>query len=991
MFNKKGQSIIELLIVMALAALLLPPVFTGFMSSRDGRAQQKQRLSATALFKQTEEQVKNIKESGWSNFATNGTFHPQSTGALWSFVEGSINISGFIQQVVISDVFRDTAGAIVSTGGILDPSTKKIVTTISWTLPYPSSINSTSYFSRHKNMVKTQTTEADFDAGITNGTQVTNTAGGEVILSYNNYAKWCSPAFSSAAIDLPDGPPVAVAATANATTDIPNDVFVAIAPNAATSGKLAYLTVTANTDPPVPTLKGIFTLDTTKYSNSSYVPTGINLDNNFKTNSVKYYKSASNNTYALLATDKPDREVIAILVNDNNSANDNDSTGEYQDPVNKIYKYKTFFNTRIYSAAAGLDTGYRNPTANAADSGGDNDGFGTNPTRAYSDNASFAVDTNSGNGTSANCTGADKDKHRFYNYGFSLPPGSTVNGIEVRLDAKVDNIAGLPQMCVQLSWDGGTTWTTAKSTTNLTTNEATYILGDVSDTWGRTWIDTNFTNANFRLRVINVASDTNRDFSLDWAAVKVHYSNSAPSFNDQAPFGYGATALTVLGDTGYITSGGYLYAFDLTNIDSKSPTSELDQVGCRILLDGFDCNPGTTAVDKKYSAGETGTTWSTAGFPVHNDCSDGGNIELYASNHLSAVQVGNNKYVYVAVGAGTNPELDIVDVTTPPTDITNSTCGRGGNTGWKTTGTLDFNSKSGTEEAANSVYAKSDGTRAYMTSNGGIDANNDGIADSKQFYVINTSNKSSPTFLSGVPGSPSYGPTTGFYTGSGADYQLFPRRSLTVLNGLRAVIVGQDPIKDDADDAKEYQVVNISTEATPVYCGGIDYDQGFNDLTSVSEADGDNFVYMVANTNEKQLKIIQGGPDVGIYGSTGTFESSVIDAGASAGFNRFSANVTVPSQTTLTLQVSVAAAVDNSCIDAVYNNDAVYTFIGPDPNNYDGSYFTPNGSTISGAIPMIVHDNFSNPNRCFKLKASFSTLDNSYTPTLHDFTVNYSP
>ncbi len=33
----------------------------------------------------------------------------------------------------------------------------------------------------------------------------------------------------------------------------------------------------------------------------------------------------------------------------------------------------------------------------------------------------------------------------------------------------------------------------------------------------------NFSNANFRVRVINVASNASRDFSLDWVAVQVDY------------------------------------------------------------------------------------------------------------------------------------------------------------------------------------------------------------------------------------------------------------------------------------------------------------------------------------------------------------------------------------------------------------------------------------------------------------------------------------
>ncbi|MBI4670411.1 MAG: S8 family serine peptidase [Chloroflexi bacterium] len=168
------------------------------------------------------------------------------------------------------------------------------------------------------------------------------------------------------------------------------------------------------------------------------------------------------------------------------------------------------------------NTGWLSPTANAAQTGGDNNGYQTSPTNAYSDNAAFAVDTNSGNGTSTSCTNAKKDKHNFYNYNVSIP-GTVVDGIEVRLDAKADATSGAPKICIQLSWDGGATWTTAKQTTTLTTGEVTYTLGGAADTWSRTWTTANFSNTNFRVRVINVASSTARDFSLDWVAVRVTY------------------------------------------------------------------------------------------------------------------------------------------------------------------------------------------------------------------------------------------------------------------------------------------------------------------------------------------------------------------------------------------------------------------------------------------------------------------------------------
>lgn len=169
------------------------------------------------------------------------------------------------------------------------------------------------------------------------------------------------------------------------------------------------------------------------------------------------------------------------------------------------------------------DTGWLSPASNAAQTGGDGNGFQTNPTNAYSDNATFAVDTNSGNSSSTSCTSSRKDKHNFYDYNITIPGGTSVAGIEIRLDGRVDSTSGSPKFCVDLSWNGGTSWTTAKSTTTLTTSEATYILGGSTDSWGHTWSSAELSNTTFRVRIISVASSTSRDFSLDWIAVRVHY------------------------------------------------------------------------------------------------------------------------------------------------------------------------------------------------------------------------------------------------------------------------------------------------------------------------------------------------------------------------------------------------------------------------------------------------------------------------------------
>ncbi len=172
------------------------------------------------------------------------------------------------------------------------------------------------------------------------------------------------------------------------------------------------------------------------------------------------------------------------------------------------------------------NTGLRDCSAHAAvtASSGDNNGYQLNPGNACADDAAFAEDTNSGNNTTTTCANAGKDRHLYYNYGFSIPAGSTIDGVEVRLDAWADGTGGAPFICVELSWDGGTTWAAAKNTGGLTTTEATYTLGASSDTWGRTWASTEFSDANFRVRIVDVASNAQRDFRLDWAAVQVTYT-----------------------------------------------------------------------------------------------------------------------------------------------------------------------------------------------------------------------------------------------------------------------------------------------------------------------------------------------------------------------------------------------------------------------------------------------------------------------------------
>jgi len=225
------------------------------------------------------------------------------------------------------------------------------------------------------------------------------------------------------------------------------------------------------------------------------------------------------------ATGGPYTQIAEVTPRTTTTYIDSPAAGTYYYVARAFYQSWESINSNETSALVGTptSTGFRDCAANAADTGGDGNGFQTNPANVCANDAAIAEDINSGNTTATTCSSTGKDRHRYYNYGFTIPAGSAINGIEVRLDASADSATGSPFMCVELSWDGGATWTATKTTATLGTAEATFTLGTTTDTWGRTWASTDFADANFRVRITNVASANARDFRLDWAAVQVSY------------------------------------------------------------------------------------------------------------------------------------------------------------------------------------------------------------------------------------------------------------------------------------------------------------------------------------------------------------------------------------------------------------------------------------------------------------------------------------
>lgn len=160
---------------------------------------------------------------------------------------------------------------------------------------------------------------------------------------------------------------------------------------------------------------------------------------------------------------------------------------------------------------------------------GDNDGYESNPSQACGDGGGYATDNNSGTSTTTSCTSGNKDRHDFWGFGADsgIPIDATVSGIEVRADAWSSGYY-TRRLCVELSWDGGTTWTTY-DTSNLGGYESSEYFGGTSNTWGHSWSLSELSDANFRVRITSIGADTSYDFNLDRVTVEVTYSYPNPS------------------------------------------------------------------------------------------------------------------------------------------------------------------------------------------------------------------------------------------------------------------------------------------------------------------------------------------------------------------------------------------------------------------------------------------------------------------------------
>ena len=190
----------------------------------------------------------------------------------------------------------------------------------------------------------------------------------------------------------------------------------------------------------------------------------------------------------------------------------------------------------VPQTALAADTGFLSPTATHTPNGWTNGANGLTSDNAYA------------------TTNSESAEQGYGTFGFGVPGGSSIQGIEVIAEANSSDSSGC-QLEVALSNNNGTSFTALK-TAALSGTDSALAFGGAADLWGGTWNSSGVSDANFVARVsyddVGPGNTCSGTTSLDHVQVKVYYT--APTPNPALANSCGIDVALVMDSSGSINS-----------------------------------------------------------------------------------------------------------------------------------------------------------------------------------------------------------------------------------------------------------------------------------------------------------------------------------------------------------------------------------------------------------------------------------------------------
>jgi hypothetical protein len=225
--------------------------------------------------------------------------------------------------------------------------------------------------------------------------------------------------------------------------------------------------------------------------------------------------------------------------------------------------------TTILSVSGGGSTaGPNNPT-----SGANNTSIGT---RAWSNAANVVSSNNQYVSATSLTTSAVSNYLTATGFGFSIPAGSTINGIQVsieRSDGGVSSSSYIRDNSIKIVKAGAITGTEhADTTANWPTSDASASYGSTTDLWGTTWTAADINASNFGVAISARGSSSSSETArIDNIRITVSYTSGSSSCTAAAP----TVSITTLPKTIIESGASAGYSVQITNNDIGSGCSSV--------------------------------------------------------------------------------------------------------------------------------------------------------------------------------------------------------------------------------------------------------------------------------------------------------------------------------------------------------------------------------------------------------------------------------
>lgn len=153
--HNKGFFLVEVVVAAAVIATVLIMLLGAVQNSVEASQRSLERSQVSYLLEEGGEAVKALRDNAWSTVATNVTNYYLTCASLgtsmtWSLsatTTGNLCTTGsFVRTVTIGSVYRNGADDIVTTGGTLDPLSKKVTIVVTWSTPSGSKSESLEFY-----------------------------------------------------------------------------------------------------------------------------------------------------------------------------------------------------------------------------------------------------------------------------------------------------------------------------------------------------------------------------------------------------------------------------------------------------------------------------------------------------------------------------------------------------------------------------------------------------------------------------------------------------------------------------------------------------------------------------------------------------------------------------------------------------------------------------------------------------------------------------